>query len=154
VLLTYPLQLFPCLELMQPQTANFTAVPNNDDNDLDLCAEDPIAPLEINTPIGTLETASTTTTTTRIALVLLTYVIAVVVPNVQTLISLAGALAGSSTALLLPPLLDLAWLQNYSNSSSSNWHCIKSYVLLAGGVLFLCIGTTASILDIIRVYRS
>ena len=48
----------------------------------------------------------------RALLVLMTYVIAVVVPNVQALISLAGALAGSSTALLIPPLLELAWIEH------------------------------------------
>jgi proton-coupled amino acid transporter len=45
----------------------------------------------------------------RLFLVLITYTIAVAVPNVENLISLAGAVAGSSTALLIPPILDLAW---------------------------------------------
>jgi len=44
----------------------------------------------------------------RTGLVLVTYSVAVIVPNVQVLISLAGALAGSSTALLIPPMLELA----------------------------------------------
>ena len=45
----------------------------------------------------------------RLFLVMITYTIAVAVPNVENLISLAGAVAGSSTALLIPPILDLAW---------------------------------------------
>ena len=44
----------------------------------------------------------------RAGLVLLTYAVAVLVPNVQALIALAGALSGSSTALLIPPMLELA----------------------------------------------
>jgi proton-coupled amino acid transporter len=48
----------------------------------------------------------------RVLLVLLTYSIAVVVHNVQSLISLAGALAGSATALLIPPMLELAWINH------------------------------------------
>ena len=54
----------------------------------------------------------------RATLVLLTYTIAVVVPNVQALISLAGALAGSSSALLIPPILELAWLEHLGGGTS------------------------------------
>jgi len=53
----------------------------------------------------------------RASLVLITYTIAVIVPNVQALISLAGALAGSSTALLIPPILELAWLEHLGGGS-------------------------------------
>jgi proton-coupled amino acid transporter len=35
-----------------------------------------------------------------------------VVPNVESLVSLAGAVAGSSTALLIPPILELAWIRH------------------------------------------
>ena len=54
----------------------------------------------------------------RLALVVLTYLVAVVVPNVQALISLAGALAGSSTALLIPPVLELAWMEHLEQHSA------------------------------------
>ncbi|KAL3927634.1 MAG: hypothetical protein SGBAC_013005, partial [Bacillariaceae sp.] len=47
----------------------------------------------------------------RIGLVLITYSIAIVVPNVQLLVSLAGAVSGSATGLLVPPLLQLAHYQ-------------------------------------------
>lgn len=48
----------------------------------------------------------------RASLVICTYLVAVAVPNVQALISLAGALAGSSSALLIPPILELAFVQH------------------------------------------
>mmetsp|Transcript_22577 Transcript_22577/g.39632 ORF Transcript_22577/g.39632 Transcript_22577/m.39632 type:complete len:706 (-) Transcript_22577:39-2156(-) len=48
----------------------------------------------------------------RASLVLSTYVVAMVVPNVESLVSLAGAIAGSSTALLIPPILELAWIRH------------------------------------------
>ena len=51
----------------------------------------------------------------RTGLVILTYTIAMIVPNVQVLISLAGAVAGSSTALLIPPLLELALIDHLEN---------------------------------------
>ncbi|KAL7532873.1 hypothetical protein ACHAXR_004907, partial [Thalassiosira sp. AJA248-18] len=48
----------------------------------------------------------------RTGLVFMTFLVAVIVPNVQVLISLAGALAGSSTALLIPPMLELALIDH------------------------------------------
>jgi len=54
----------------------------------------------------------------RILLVLLTYGVAVAVPNVQALISLAGAIAGSGSALLIPPMLELALIEHAESSSS------------------------------------
>lgn len=56
----------------------------------------------------------------RILLVVLTYLVAVVVPNVQALISLAGAIAGSSSALLIPPMLELALIEHLETTSDMN----------------------------------
>lgn len=58
----------------------------------------------------------------RAGLVLSTYLIAVIVPNVHTLISLAGALAGASTGLLIPPILELAWIRELEGDNSSVEH--------------------------------
>jgi len=114
----------------------------------------------------------------RAALVILTYSIAVIVPNVQALISLAGALAGSSTALLIPPILELAWLNHLETgvpvpklgdgpppSPSMRAHKpkplrpykyllpkVKCYLLLVAGFIFMFIGTYASVADIIAIY--
>jgi amino acid permease len=93
---------------------------------------------------------------TRIILVLLTFVVAVAVPNVQVLISLAGALAGSTVALLIPPALEIAWLLKCQESTTTmttppskfTRDLIRCYLLFALGFLFLCIGTGASLLDI------
>jgi hypothetical protein len=98
----------------------------------------------------------------RLGLVLLTYSVAVVVPNVQALISLVGALAGSSTALLIPPLLELAWIRqletdlNLSSADDGRYRFdkVKSYFLLLLGFIFLAIGTFASLADIVAIYRS
>mmetsp|Transcript_2900 Transcript_2900/g.3894 ORF Transcript_2900/g.3894 Transcript_2900/m.3894 type:complete len:652 (+) Transcript_2900:138-2093(+) len=67
----------------------------------------------------------------RAYLVVMTYSIAVVVPNVQVLISLVGALAGSSTALLIPPLLELAYLhtleehRKHKTDANGNGNVVK-----------------------------
>lgn len=47
----------------------------------------------------------------RALLVCFTYIMAIAVPNVQLLVSLAGALSGSATGLIIPPLLELEFLK-------------------------------------------
>jgi len=48
----------------------------------------------------------------RAGLVLATYLVAILVPNVQSLVALVGAVTGSSTALLIPPILELAYIRH------------------------------------------
>ena len=235
VLLTYPLQLFPAVELMGPWmqskldklTGKSSFNTAEYDYDDDLSAFEPLPPLpehdvasldslpepqygfsEIEngdfTQINQKEDEDDIVSTARSAfssiqdfipkmtmpgdspllraiLVAITYVVAAAVPNVQALISLAGALAGSSTALLIPPVLELAWINHleeietedsvvdiktdqnkgsvYSWISPSMWwrtyrfDRIKCYLLFASGFVFMCIGTFASLADIVAIYR-
>lgn len=240
VLVTYPLQLFPCLELLLPSpenTSDFQSLPSGPDNPPSRDQGSPVrgdtvagignwtAPAPTDTPVavdrplrssaleirgrsflseegeeadgsprasrrdGVLRDASRLWESgdasawaesaapafrLRIGLVLLTYVVAVAVPNVQSLISLAGALAGSSTALLIPPALELAGLRQHLHrhqqhqqqqppgvarlpvqaGGTHQWEVRRCYLLLMGGFIFLVIGTIASIADILRAYTS
>lgn len=158
ILFTYPLQMFPALELIGPwlqQKMNR----KQEEDEKDLTGFEPLPPLfehQVTTDFEPMEmehdynsetddaqtgddasdadeeersTFSRVTATVfpeltmpgdspllRASLVLLTYMVAVVVPNVQSLISLAGALAGSSTALLIPPTMELAYLRHLEKS--------------------------------------
>lgn len=87
----------------------------------------------------------------RAGLVLGTFVVAIVIPNVQELISLSGAFAGSSAALVIPPLIELKSLLEYN----SKWAhpVVKCYILLAIGIVFLLLGTAASLFDIIKAFN-
>jgi proton-coupled amino acid transporter len=237
VLLTYPLQLFPALELLAPAMANILPwgekVPDlKDDQDDDFSAFEPMAPLpehgypslddlppnmehnyddydgsERNDDKDKDEAASDKDVENsaagddnnsmsamssmvslmpkmimpgdspplRAMLVLMTYLVAVIVPNVQSLISLAGALAGSSTALLIPPILELAWIRHIEEISEVlvpeeskqeeslwlggvfspttwRWERIKCYLMLLLGFIFMVFGTYASLADIVRIY--
>lgn len=157
VLLTYPLQLFPALELIG--SSKFARTIGCLDGDVegeegDLSGFDPLPPLpehdvadmeeipsehhygqdsdqaqeeDENDDAVSVKSQSTLRSVTdaifpkmimpgdtpqlRFFLVFSTYLVAVAVPNVQALISLVGALAGSSTALLIPPMLELAWIK-------------------------------------------
>jgi hypothetical protein len=245
VLLTYPLQLFPALELLAPKMSTwFSRILGTEKigadvaDDDDLSAFEPLPPLpehgypslaelpnmEHNYDDGddadswnpgksddgkdddedalSLTRSAVSSMRSimpqmqmpgdslqlRAALVTMTYLIAVIVPNVQSLISLAGALAGSSTALLIPPMLELAWIraleEEYEDaqvtatkpkgspvpkkldrahkilargikaSKGTSWFLekMKCYILFFLGVIFMCIGTYASLADIVRIY--
>lgn len=244
VLLTYPLQLFPAIEIIGPALAkqfkffnpsgiNFSSIPNADD-ETDLAGFEPLPPLpehdvvmtesldtfnanehiygivnnsdgeilagavEITNHSGDLlldenlkgnepyddtseglSTDSSAIAPTvmlgdsrrlRAFLVTATYATAMLIPNVQALISLAGALAGSSVALLIPPVLELKYIQsledNHSTTARNNrincstrdswsplWHSkAKCYILFLLGLVFCMVGTVASIVDIITIY--
>ncbi|CAB9508103.1 Proton-coupled amino acid transporter 2 [Seminavis robusta] len=56
----------------------------------------------------------------RAILVIFTYILAIAVPNVQLLVSLAGALSGSATGLIFPPLLVLAHVKRQERSLRSS----------------------------------
>jgi amino acid permease len=217
ILLTYPLQLFPAVELMAPIMAKYVHGVDDDD-ELDLVSFDPLPPIDEHDvmSVGSLpshhdynnngtdgvendESVNVSfqvrdrwsvlrrlmpqmilpgdSLLLRALLVLSTYAVASLVPNVENLISLAGALAGSSTALLIPPILELAWIKQLQKgdagpspvlvdaNDSASWilasgrddkflfEKIKSWILLILGAIFACIGTYASISDIVRLYR-
>jgi len=56
----------------------------------------------------------------RAGLVLSTFLVAVLIPNVQSLVSLVGAVTGSSTALLIPPILELAYIRHMEAKDANN----------------------------------
>lgn len=137
VLLTYPLQLFPCLELVgawveQKRRRGLEPLSMDEENE-----EEKESFIPGDSP------------QLRLGLVMLTYVVAIVIPNVQQLISLAGALCGSSTALLIPPLLELQSVRRTTNSLLSKQKCYVSFFF---GIVFCLIGSGASIVNIIRLY--
>jgi hypothetical protein len=78
---------------------------------------------------------------------------------------LAGAVAGSSAALLIPPILNLGWIRHledemavgkytyYNNSTTSYFReKVWTWILLGLGTIFAVYGTQSSIADIIRYY--
>lgn len=88
----------------------------------------------------------------RACLVMFTFLIAVSIPNVQELISLSGAFAGSSCALIIPPLIELRGILESHHRLSHV--AIARYVLLIVGIIFLVVGTVASIVDIVEAFKS
>lgn len=194
VMLTYPLQLIPCLELLAPWVSR-NLLRWNEDTDNDLLTYNPSEQMEhcSNTNYHTMDGDGAKDTAApvpeprrhrstrrrrssfysiessgipgdsnalRLSLVVFTFLIATVIPNVQSIISLAGAFAGSAVALLIPPLLELAYLHRRTTSSTNHW-CVSSlwsslrcYASLLLGLVCFSIGTIAALMDIVHVYKA
>ena len=90
----------------------------------------------------------------RAILVLITFFVAVSIPNVQELISLAGALAGSSTTLIIPPLIKLHFLLDGNGNDNSKLGRIYCYIMIVVGLFFAVSGTIASLIEIYESYRN
>ena len=141
---TYPLIMFPCIELrcqsLERSSSNnnttegipstSTVEEEEDDDDFWLAAYGPY-----DTPA------------LRLGLVASTFFAALVIPNVRQLIGLAGAIAGAMTALVLPPLLELHFARQYHKGS---WSVHRCKILILVGSLLGAVGSIAAISDIMN----
>uniref|UniRef100_A0A914MEK0 Amino acid transporter transmembrane domain-containing protein n=5 Tax=Meloidogyne TaxID=189290 RepID=A0A914MEK0_MELIC len=82
----------------------------------------------------------------RYSMVILTCLIAELIPHLGLFISLVGAFAGTALALIFPAMIDL--LCNYSQMKLTRGIWIKNIFLFGFGVLGLVTGTYASLTQI------
>lgn len=135
VLLSYALAMFPCIELC------CQALERVDRGNTLEAGED-----EEDWWGGSMAYGPYDTPVLRLSLLASTVVIAVAIPNVQQLIGLAGAIAGSVTALIVPPLLDLKFLERGLTLKKA-----LAYILLCLGIIF---GTTGAVAALYDIYQS
>lgn len=86
----------------------------------------------------------------RILLILFTGAIAMVIPHLDLLIALIGALASSSLALIFPPIIELLTLSAEGNRPSV-LIIVKDVAIMLLGLLGCITGTYAAILGIVNV---
>nr|XP_022326873.1 proton-coupled amino acid transporter 4-like isoform X2 [Crassostrea virginica] len=89
----------------------------------------------------------------RIGLILLTGAIAMVIPHLDLLIALIGALASSSLALIFPPIIELLTL-SADDQRPSIVIILKDLAIMLLGLLGCITGTYAAIQGIINVSKS
>ncbi|KAL1443053.1 hypothetical protein MTO96_000940 [Rhipicephalus appendiculatus] len=91
----------------------------------------------------------------RTALVTMTFVLAVAVPRLDLFIPLVGALASSSLALILPPLLELftLWESDHGKLMWS-WLWAKNIFISVLGVLGFVTGTFVAITEIVNTFSN
>ncbi len=88
---------------------------------------------------------------TRIFLVLFTFLLAVSIPKIDLFISLVGAVASSTLAIIIPPLLDM--IVFWTKSDKSVVKLIKNLLICLFGIYIFVAGTLVSIEDIIDYFK-
>ncbi|KAG0716570.1 Proton-coupled amino acid transporter 4 [Chionoecetes opilio] len=85
----------------------------------------------------------------RAFLVLLTFVLAAAIPNIGLFISLVGAVASSTLAIIFPPIIELVtfWPR------ISRWGIAKCVVIFTFGVICFLTGSYASIQAVIEYFQ-
>lgn len=85
---------------------------------------------------------------TRTALVFVTFIFAIAIPNLGAVISLVGAFSSSALALIFPPLIEIVtfWPDNLGNYKWVLWK--DAAIILFGFVGFL-VGSYVSLLNIL-----
>ncbi|KRX49821.1 Proton-coupled amino acid transporter 4 [Trichinella murrelli] len=86
----------------------------------------------------------------RFALVLLTFMLAALVPRLGLFISLVGALTGATLAFLFPPIIDI--LTEYSPDRNTGWLITKNLLIILFGMSGLIAGTVTSINAIVQSF--
>ncbi|KAK2838613.1 hypothetical protein Q7C36_013427 [Tachysurus vachellii] len=83
----------------------------------------------------------------RVGLVLLTCALAILIPELDLVISLVGSISSSALALIFPPLLQIL---TFHTEGISIWLLIKNIVISLLGLLGFITGTYISIVEIIH----
>jgi len=138
-MLTYPLQLYPAYELCTHVAAYYLGPT--------IAPDDPAA---LNDAIDVLKDRYTIFHhSIKAVLVIFTAIIACLISEVYDAISLFGAFAGTFTALIFPPLLELPGI--LENQSRYSCAALQRYTTLILGCAIGTIGTIFSLISIITV---
>ncbi|XP_052860153.1 proton-coupled amino acid transporter 2-like [Anopheles cruzii] len=120
VLASYALQFYVPMTILAPVVAGHTAHPR--------CAE----------------------TVLRLVTVLLTFVLAAIIPNLGTFISLVGAVSTSTLALIFPPLIELLTSWPNADRPGHRWIVLKNSLIIVFGATGFFFGTVKSLTMILE----
>ncbi|KAH8371237.1 hypothetical protein KR093_006713 [Drosophila rubida] len=88
----------------------------------------------------------------RTGLVLITFLLAVAIPNLELFISLFGALCLSALGLAFPALIQICTHWYETSGISKAWLLLSNFVLIIVGILGLVIGTYTSLKEIVLTF--
>lgn len=88
----------------------------------------------------------------RTLLVLVTFLLAVAIPNLELFISLFGALCLSALGLAFPAMIQLCTEWKYISGLQKVWMVVKGMFIMVVGVMGLVIGTYTSLSEIIATF--
>ena len=79
-------------------------------------------------------------------------VLAAVIPKLDLMISLIGALASSALALIFPPVIEMLTLSS-DEFGTCRWKLIKDVIIMTFGIIGFFTGTVTTILRIVESFR-
>ncbi|KAI8126092.1 hypothetical protein FF38_03692 [Lucilia cuprina] len=90
--------------------------------------------------------------TVRTSLVLVTFLLAVAIPNLELFISLFGALCLSALGLAFPALIQICTHWYTTHGMAKVWLLLSNFFLIIVGILGLVIGTYTSLAEIVATF--
>ncbi|XP_058444561.1 proton-coupled amino acid transporter-like protein CG1139 [Malaya genurostris] len=102
---------------------------------------------------GSQSAKSAAECTARVALVLLTFTLAAIIPNLGAFISLVGAVSTSTLALVFPPIIEIVTYWPGRKYGTGNWILWKNIAICAFGLVGFFIGTSTSVVEIITKWE-
>ena len=75
-----------------------------------------------------------------------------IIPHLDLIISLVGAVSGTTSAIIVPITLDIIMSWTDKDYGRFYWRSIKNGVLLAFGLLGFVAGTGTSLYNVIKSY--
>ncbi|CAL4076625.1 unnamed protein product [Meganyctiphanes norvegica] len=88
----------------------------------------------------------------RTALVLFTFTLAALIPNIGLFISLIGSVASSSLAIIFPPMMEIVTF--WPNMGKYNWTLWKCILIISLGLLGFVTGAVTSIQAILEFFEN
>ena len=82
-----------------------------------------------------------------------TVILAAVIPHLDLMISLIGALASSALALIFPPLLEMLTLGPKA-MGKCKWRLIKNVLIMVFGLLGFITGTVVTLIRIVNTFKN
>ncbi|KAK8730977.1 hypothetical protein OTU49_007730, partial [Cherax quadricarinatus] len=87
----------------------------------------------------------------RTAMVILTFIFAISIPNIGLFISLIGAVSSSTLALIFPPIIEL--ITFWPNTGKYHWILVKAGVICIFGIVGFVTGTISSVQAIVHFFK-
>lgn len=85
----------------------------------------------------------------RIGLVLFTFILAAMIPNLGAVISLVGAISSSTLALIFPPIIEIVTFWDHG-LGKWNWILWKDIAIMIFGIMGFVFGSFTSIMQILH----